>query len=478
MNVKCILIGSLFTVSLQLAVLAAEFDFSAAYPRQAPNSSNSTDLNGRALEDVEIDSQKKQEWSIHLQTNYVEQRKNNFNSPISSTRSTSLLSRTDGDNNRSFSYSTTAYLGAKLWNGAEGFYNPEIFEGTPFTGALVGLGGFQNGELQKGTYIPAVAYNARAFIRQTFGLGTGDQYIPEATVNQLAQNGDKDKVVLTWGKVASLDFFDMNTFSHDPRSDFMNFSVFSMGAYGYAADPRGYTYGLIVEWYQNDWILKAGRLATPKVPNTRTMDYSLTKDFVDQIEFSHMHKIGNQPGALRGIVFREHAYMTTYQDALNAGNLNPSDSFIGSRKINANYGYGFNAEQSLSADLGVFARYSWNNDKSETNTLDVGSSFTLGSSLKGNRWGRVDDTFGLAWAANNLSNEEVRYLQAGGQTAFIGDAPVSFLYKPEQILEAYYSARIYKQSFLSADFQRIQNPGYNLSRGPINVISMRFHFEI
>ena len=161
-----------------------------------------------------------EEWSLHAQSTYIEQRKNNFYSPYSSADSqagnTSLLNRTAGDNNRSFTMSTTAFLGARLWRGAEGYYNPELFEGVPFSGALVGLGGFQNGELQKGSYIPAVTYNARAFIRQTIGLGGGEEYVPKGTVNQLGGTVDKNRLVLSWGKVSSLDFFDMNEYSHDP----------------------------------------------------------------------------------------------------------------------------------------------------------------------------------------------------------------------------------------------------------------------
>lgn len=422
-----------------------------------------------------------EEWSLHAQSTYIEQRKNNFYSPYSSADSqagnTSLLNRTAGDNNRSFTMSTTAFLGARLWRGAEGYYNPELFEGVPFSGALVGLGGFQNGELQKGAYIPAVTYNARAFIRQTIGLGGGEEYVPKGTVNQLGGTVDKNRLVLSWGKVSSLDFFDMNEYSHDPRVHFMNFSVFSMGAYGYAADSKGFTYGLVGEWYQDDWIIKGGRLAAPTSPNILNIDYTLTKDYVDQVEVTHKHKLSNQPGALRAVAFVQHAYMSTYQDAMvYAQQYGGAPSIFNTRKMNTMFGYGFNAEQAIKTDVGVFTRWSWNNDQTETNTLDIGRSLALGTTIKGNGWDRPDDTYGLAFALNAVSNAEVRYLQQGGQTMFIGDGQMQ--YKPEQVLETYYSAKLYKELFLSADFQKITNPAYNSARGPVNVISMRLHFEL
>jgi len=421
-----------------------------------------------------------EEWSLHFQGTYIEQRKNNFYSAYSSVNSatgnTSLLNRSEGDNNRSFSLSATAYLGVRLWTGAEAYYNPELFEGVPFSAALVGLGGFQNGELQKGSYIPAVTYNARAFVRQTYGLGGGEEYTAPGSVNQLGGYTDRNRVVITWGKLATLDIFDRNEYSHDPRVHFMNFSVFSMAAYGYAADSRGFTYGFVGEWYQNDWVIRGARLAAPTSPNILELDYTLTKDYVDQVEVTHKHLLGVNPGALRAIVFTQRAYMSRYQDAILYSQQNGgTPSIFNNRKSNNMYGYGLSAEQALNSDTGFFTRWSWNNDQTETNTLDVARSFSIGATMNGNSWSRSADTYGIAWAVNAISNSEIQYLQMGGQTMFIGDGRIN--YKPEQVIETYYSALLAKELFLTTDFQKITNPAYNSSRGPVNIISMRLHYE-
>ena len=92
-----------------------------------------------------------EQWNIHGQATYINQFKNNFNSPYYGAKS--LLNKTDGDISKSYTFSATAFLGARLWEGAEVYINPEMFEGIPFSG-LSGLGGFSNGELQKGTAIP------------------------------------------------------------------------------------------------------------------------------------------------------------------------------------------------------------------------------------------------------------------------------------------------------------------------------------
>ena len=53
------------------------------------------------------------------------------------------------------------------------------------------------------------------------------------------------------------------------------------------------------------------------------------------------------------------------------------------------------------------------------------------------RWGRPEDTMGVAWLRNVLSRERRDFLAAGGISYFIGDG--SLRYRPEDIVETYYS---------------------------------------
>jgi len=352
-----------------------------------------------------------------------------------------------------------------------------MFEGTPFNGQLVGLGGFQNGELQKGSYAPPIYYTARAFIRQTIGLGGGKEHI-EGGPNQLAGNLDKNRIVLSYGKFATLDFFDQNSYSHDPRTQFQNFAIFSMGAYSYAADSKGYTYGVVAEWYQDDWILKMARLAMPTIPNTAQLDYSMTQDYGNQIELTHEHELLGQPGAVRAIYYQQHAFMGNYQSAVGIAQQTNSTPDITNTRLAAqsSWGYGINFEQSLSEDIGVFGRWSWNPGNSETQTIDISRSLSGGVSIKGASWSRPNDTVGLGFAVNGIAPIQRTYLQLGGMSPFIGDGNLS--YKTEQILETFYSAKVYKDLYLSADYQRIANPAYNSARGPVNFFGLRAHIEL
>lgn len=413
--------------------------------------------------------------SIHGQSTYIWQQKDNFRSPYSGQNS--LTNKSEGDGSKSYTWSVTGFFGTRLWPGAEAYYNPEMFEGTPFTGALVGLGGFQNGELQKGAFAPPTYYNARAFLKQTIGLGGGQIHL-DSGANQIAGDIDRNRIVLSFGKVASLDYFDQNTYSHDPRTQFQNFALWSMGAYGYAADSKGYTYGVVGEWYQADWVLRAARLAVTTEPGGTQLDWTLRQNYVDTVEVTHTHNVWGQSGTLRALIYRQYANMATYGNALGkttSPENNPSP-LADARSFTHSWGYGLNAEQALSDDIGVFARWSWNPGQTETLTLDMSRSLSGGVSIQGDRWHRPEDTLGLGYAISGISSAEANYLSQGYVTVFIGDGQLQ--YRSEQVAEAYYSARLFKGVSLSGNYQHLSSPAYNSARGPINFFGFRIHAEI
>ena len=170
--------------------------------------------------------------------------------------------------------------------------------------------------------------------------------------------------------------------------------------------------------------------------------------------------------------------MANYQNAINlASKTNTIPSIYNARQANQTaWGYGLNAEQAITKDIGIFGRWSWNNGQTETQTYDISKSLSGGLSITGSAWNRKEDTFGLAFAVNGISASEINYLQLKGSTMFIGDGALQ--YKPEQILETFYSFNIYKGVYLSADYQRIANPAYNAARGPVNFFSLRAHIEL
>ncbi len=98
-----------------------------------------------------------------------------------------------------------------------------------------------------------------------------------------------------------------------------------------------------------------------------------------------------------------------------------------------------------------------------------------GASLKGGRWSRTNDTLGVALGADAISVAHREYLERGGLTSFLGDGKLH--YSRERVAEMYYSAAIGDGFTLTADVQRVANPGYNTDRGPAVFYALRLHWE-
>jgi len=96
--------------------------------------------------------------------------------------------------------------------------------------------------------------------------------------------------------------------------------------------------------------------------------------------------------------------------------------------------------------------------------------------LAGTRWGRSDDTVGLAGVVNRISHQGEAYLAAGGLGGIIGDGQLPNS-GPEQILEAYYSLAVFSFAHLTVDYQYINNPAYNRDRGPVSILGIRAHAQ-
>lgn len=374
------------------------------------------------------------------------------------------------------SLTATANLGVRPWSGGEAYLDAEAAQGVPLSG-LAGLGGFTNAEMARTSGPSLTLYRARLFLRQTWGDG-GAQEAVESAANQLAGMVDRRRWVLTVGNLSVLDLFDDNAYSHDPRTQFLNLALMSNGAYDYAADARGYSWGAALERYAGDWVVRAGRFIEPRQPNQQALDRRVLRHYGDQIELEHAHDIGGQAGKVRVLAYRDRATMSRYQDALDAaaGSGRAPDLNAVRHDEHIKYGLGLNAEQALSPDLGVFARAGWADGRTETYAFtEIDRSVSGGGLLKGSSWGREQDRVGLALVSNGLSHAHRQYLAAGGEGFFLGDGALR--YRRETIVEAFYDWAPLQALWLTLDWQHISNPAYNAGRGPAKVASVRLHTE-
>ena len=411
-----------------------------------------------------------EQWAFHGQSTFTQQLQPAFHSPYTGPQSL------PADANGRETWDATLYAGVRPWDGAEIWFNPEIDQGFGL-GNSVGVAGYLSGEAYKLGQNDPYYRMARAFFRQTIDLG-GDTQKVDPDLNQLGGSQTANRLVVTFGKLSVTDIFDTNKYAHDPRNDFLNWSVLDAGTFDYAADAWGATYGATAEWYQDWWAARIGLFDMSSRPNSLGLDLPLIHQdqFVGELEEDHT--LWDQPGKLKFLYWLTRANMGTYSDALAmaaATGTTPDTNAV--RNYRSKYGVVLNLEQQLTADLGLFARLGWTQGGiAEYDFTDIDQTAQIGLSLAGNRWGRPDDTVGLAGVANQISHSAKQYLAAGGLGGIIGDGQLPAA-GPEQIVETYYSFAAFSFARLTADYQFINDPAYNRQRGPVSAFALRLHAE-
>lgn len=410
-------------------------------------------------------------WNAHVQTTYVRQLKPAFSSPYEGPNSLR------GASEASYSATATASFGWRPLRSTEVYFDPEVAQGVPFSG-LLGLAGFPNGELAKTSGSHPTFYRARLFVRQTFALGDETEAVA-SEAHQLAGRVAKRRVVVTAGNLSVLDLFDDNAYAHDPRTQFLNWALMTHAAYDYPADSRGYSTGAAVEYVDDGWSLRAARFEVPREPNQLKLDPHLGRHYGDQVELARDYRWGTQAGTMRLLAFRMRAVMARYDDALALAAWNGGAPTLDSARTTerSKAGLGLALEHRLTPDIGLFARWMRADGKTETYAFtEADRSMSAGVSVGGAAWQRRDDRIDLALAESALSKGHQAFLAQGGTTFFLGDGRLR--YRPEQVVEAYYSAALFAGAALSADWQHLRHPGYNADRGPVNVYGVRFHLEL
>ena len=396
-------------------------------------------------------------FSIAGQTTWINQRKGSFKAAY--TGPNSLIPSAE----RSYSYTASAALAWRAGNGLSFELHPEAAQGVPLS-KLTGLGGFPNNELARTSGANLTVYRARAFARKLFKLE------------------DDKQLVITVGNLSVIDLFDQNDFSHDPRRQFMNWSLVTHGAFDYAADARGYTWGAAAEYITPNYSVRFGRFIQPKESNGLKLNPRISESFGDQLELELPHKNSLGEGKTRWLAFHNQAVMGRFDDANSLGAATNTTPAIGNvRAAHSKVGVGMALEQNVGSLGGIFARASLHDGKTETYSFtEIDRSISAGFLGNGNEWKRPKDTWGGAFVVNGLSKSHQQYLQAGGLGFFIGDGNLS--YKSEKIVELFYSLALPTEtlgvrSFVTLNYQRIENPGYNSTRGPASIIGARLHLN-
>ncbi len=407
------------------------------------------------------------DWSLHAQTTFIRQSHGAFSSPYQGTNSL-----TPGSQNE-HTWTATAFVARRLWQGAQAVVDGEMAQGIGLDGTL-GIAGFPNGEATRAASSRPHYYFARYLLRQTINLG-GAPVALEDDNNQVEDTVTAERLVITVGRLSATDIFDGNSYSHDPRTQFLNWGAMDTGAWDYPADARGYTHGVVVELIGPCAALRLGTFMEPRFANSLELDDNVARAHGDAAELELDYALGSAAGKTRLLAFDNHAHMGSYGAALAQNPVNPD--ITATEVYRSKYGFGLNCEQALTEWAGLFLRLGWNDGRSETWAFtEIDRSAALGVALQGLPWERGDDVLGLAVMVNGLSRDHRDYLAAGGYGFIIGDGRLN--YAPESIIEGYYSIGISRFLSLSIDYQVVNNPAYNHDRGPVNILSLRGHLEL
>ena len=410
-------------------------------------------------------------WNLYYQATSIGQNHGTFNSPYSGPLS--LQDRREDD----VSLTTTLFFDARLARNLQLVFDPEIAGGRGFSG-VNGLANPSNGELPRVATATPKPYIARLYLTYDFGFGSEKEHV-ESDDNQLAGDRPLVRYTITAGRFSLTDFFDNNSYTHDPRTQVMAWAVMYNGAWDYPADTRGYTWGWVHELHTRNWSFRYANAAEPTVANGGRFDRRLLVDLGTVFEGERRYTLGKHPGIVRLLQYFNHTHSGSYADAIKLGEETGTTPNVDAVKHygTLKYGTGVNVEQEATQNLGFFMRLGWNDGKTQDFAFTaIDRLASAGVSVKGTKWKRKNDVAGTSFTASGISGVHAVYLARGGLDFLIGDGALD--YAPEYVWESYYSARLFPGFFASLDLQHDNNLAFNHDRGPVWIESLRLHMEL
>ena len=407
----------------------------------------------------------RQGWLIRGQFTGILQGNARFRSPY---QGESSLSRKMAFEN---TQSIDLILGRRLWHNAEVIAVPSITRGFGLSNAR-GVAAFPNNEAFRLGSNDPYAFFSRLFIRQTIDLShdaAGQDSDPMRFAGPLAL----ERITITAGKVSVWDFFDDNRYAHDARGQFLNWGLVGTAAFDYAADARGFTNGLVLEWENGVNAVRTGAFMVARNANGLSLDTKLGQAWQWITQGEQAWNIGRRPGMVRLIGGLSRTRSATW-NRLTSNVLAGQEDDSPLRAYRTKGMVALNAEQELDDTFGIFARAGWNNGRTQ-NWMFTEQDWTISAGLAANGWSwqRPQDTVGLAFNLGGLSGAHQRFLEAGGIGFITGDGRLR--YSPETIIETYYDVKLAPGVNMAANLQLVVNPGYNADRGPVPVFALRLH---
>jgi high affinity Mn2+ porin len=408
------------------------------------------------------------------QANFIFQAHPGFHSPYSGTNSLS------GHYQKATSRVLTLYTGVRLDHSTEILVDIEEAGGSALSLGL-GLAGNTDLDIVRNPLLSKAPYLGRGMIHKVFALSK-DKVENTRSYLSLFDELPRRRLEIRFGKFSLPDFFDVNSVGSDTHLQFINWSTDNNGAWDYAADTRGYTVGAMADFEDRNWGFRFVEALMPKVANGIDLVWRPWQARGENFEYELRHGfIPQKTGVVRLLAYVNHANMGIYRDAViqfEDGQRSEPVPEITNHPwhITAKYGFGVNLEQNLTPTLTAFARWGWDDGKTESFAYtEIDSTVAEGIGANGAKWHRKQDRAGIAFVTNGIKKDHQNYLADGGLGFLLGDGKLN--YGRESILETYYTLHVWRGLYVAPGAQYIVDPGYNRDRGPVFVGSFRAHME-
>jgi len=372
----------------------------------------------------------------------------------------------------------TLYTGVRLNTSTEILVDIEEAGGAALSQGF-GLAGNTDLDIVRNPSLSKEPYLGRGMIHKVFALSK-EKIENQRNQFSLFEELPRRRLEIRVGKFSMPDFFDLNSVGTDTHLQFINWTTDNNGAYDYAADTRGYTVGAVADYEDRNWGLRFAEALMPKVANGIDLVWKPWQAHAENFEYELRHgMIPKKPGVIRLLAYTNYANMGIYREAVanfEAGLTAIPDITDHPWHITRKYGFGVNIEQNLLPHLTAFARFGWDNGKTESFAYtEVDQTLAEGLGANGAWWHRAQDRAGIAFVSNAIKKDHQTYLADGGLGFLLGDGRLN--YGRENILESYYTVHVWRGIYLAPGVQRIVDPGYNRDRGPVLVPSFRAHVE-
>lgn len=470
MVLGCVLVGFMSSASAQSQSAPASGETSQAAATEQDPSSPPSDA--AADPETMFPHFKDTRFWLSGQVNFIFQTHPDFHADYSGLHSLSP------DYQKATSRIMTLYTGVRLNDSTEFLVDIEEAGGSALSLGF-GLAGNTDLDIVRNPLLSKAPYLGRGMIHKVFALSK-DKIENERSFLSLFDELPRRRLEIRFGKFSLPDFFDVNSVGSDTHFQFSNWSVDNNGAWDYAADTRGYTVGLVADYEDRNWGFRFAEGLMPKVANGIDLVYRPWQVHAENWEYELRRGIlPKKAGVVRLLAYTNYANMGIYREAIAQfeEGLDPVPEITNHPwHITRKYGFGINLEQNLTRNFTAFARWGWDNGKTESFAYtEIDSTFDQGLGANGALWHRKQDRAGIAFVSNGIKKDHQVYLADGGIGFLLGDGGLS--YGRENIVESYYTAHVWRGIYIAPGVQHINNPGYNRDRGPVVVPSFRAHVE-